>query len=91
VRENRDGTVYNLEYGHTAGQDADPIEKKPLFHFFPGSTAYSITTVGCNFHSQFCQNWQISQVIDPAQFLELSITDRIRQDTARSLTNGAGV
>ena len=91
MRENRDGTVYNLEYGHTAGQDTDPIEKKALFHFFHGSTAYSITTVGCNFHWQFCQNWQISQVIDPAQFLELSTTDRIRQGTARSLTNGAGV
>ena len=69
VRENRDGTLYTLVYGHTAGQDVDPIEKKPLFHFYPGSTAYSITTVGCNFHCQFCQNCTISQVIDPSQFL----------------------
>ncbi len=69
VRENRDGTLYSLVYGHAAGQDVDPIEKKPLFHFYPGSTAYSITTVGCNFHCQFCQNWMISQVVDPRQFL----------------------
>ncbi len=69
VRENRDGTLYSLVYGHTAGQEVDPIEKKPLFHFYPGSTAYSITTVGCNFHCQFCQNWTISQAVDPSQFL----------------------
>jgi pyruvate formate lyase activating enzyme len=69
VRENRDGTLYSLVYGHTAGQEVDPIEKKPLFHFYPGSTAYSISTVGCNFHCQFCQNWTISQAVDPSQFL----------------------
>jgi len=69
VRENREGTLYSLVYGHTAGQNVDPIEKKPLFHFFPGSAAYSVTTVGCNVHCEFCQNWAISQVIDPTQFL----------------------
>ena len=69
VRENRDGSLYSLVYGHAAGQEVDPIEKKPLFHFYPGSTAYSISTVGCNLHCQFCQNWTISQVVDPWQFL----------------------
>jgi pyruvate formate lyase activating enzyme len=52
VRENRDGNLYSLVYGHPAGQDVDTIEKKPLFHFDPGSTAYSVTTVDCNFHCQ---------------------------------------
>jgi pyruvate formate lyase activating enzyme len=69
VRENEDGTLYSLVYGRTAGQNVDPVEKKPLFHFYPGSTAYSITTVGCNFHCHFCQNWAIAQAIDPSQFL----------------------
>jgi pyruvate formate lyase activating enzyme len=41
--------------------ELDPIEKKPLFHFLPGSRAYSISTVGCNFRCRFCQNWEISQ------------------------------
>jgi len=49
VRENRGGTLYTLVYGHTIIQHVDPVEKKPLFHFYPGSTAYSIATSGCNF------------------------------------------
>lgn len=63
VRENRDGTLYTLVYGRTISQHVDPIEKKPLFHFYPGTTAYSIATVGCNFKCQFCQNWEISQMV----------------------------
>ena len=62
VRENRDGLLYSLVYGKVAASNVDPIEKKPLFHFYPGSTAYSIATVGCNFHCLHCQNWTISQV-----------------------------
>jgi len=61
VRENRDGTLYTLVYGRTIAQHVDPIEKKPLFHFYPGSTAYSIATPGCNFRCRWCQNWEISQ------------------------------
>lgn len=61
VRENRGGTLYTLVYGRTITQHVDPIEKKPLFHFYPGSTAYSIATPGCNFQCRWCQNWQISQ------------------------------
>ncbi len=49
VRENRDGTLYTLVYGIPLSQAVDPIEKKPLFHFYPGSTAFSIATAGCNF------------------------------------------
>jgi len=61
VRENRGGTLFTLVYGRTIARHVDPIEKKPLFHFFPGSKAYSIATPGCNFHCQWCQNWDISQ------------------------------
>ena len=62
VRENKDGVLYSLIYGKVVASNVDPIEKKPLFHFYPGSTAYSVATVGCNFHCLHCQNWRISQV-----------------------------
>jgi pyruvate formate lyase activating enzyme len=61
VRENRDGTLYSLVYGKVISQNVDPIEKKPLFHFLPGSTSFSIATVGCNFQCEHCQNYEISQ------------------------------
>ena len=62
VRENRGGTLYTLVYGRTITQQIDPVEKKPLFHFYPGSTAYSIATPGCNFRCRWCQNWDIAQM-----------------------------
>jgi pyruvate formate lyase activating enzyme len=62
VRENRDGTYYTLVYARPCTYHIDPIEKKPLFHFYPGSLAFSIATAGCNLNCKFCQNWQISQV-----------------------------
>jgi pyruvate formate lyase activating enzyme len=62
VRENQDGTLYTLVYGRTISQNIDPVEKKPLFHFHPGSMVYSIATPGCNFRCQWCQNWEISQL-----------------------------
>ncbi len=62
VRENRDGRLYTLVYGNLISKNVDPIEKKPLYHFFPGTMAYSIATPGCNFHCAWCQNWQISQM-----------------------------
>jgi pyruvate formate lyase activating enzyme len=62
VRENQEGTLYTLVYGRTISQHVDPVEKKPLYHFYPGSTAYSIATPGCNFRCQWCQNWEISQM-----------------------------
>lgn len=61
VRENRDGKLYALNYGKTITINIDPIEKKPFFHFLPGSYSLSIATVGCNFRCDNCQNWQISQ------------------------------
>jgi pyruvate formate lyase activating enzyme len=62
VRENRAGTLYTLVYGIPLSQAVDPIEKKPLFHFYPASTAFSIATAGCNFRCAFCQNADISQM-----------------------------
>lgn len=60
VRENVDGQLVSLVYGKLAAAHVDPIEKKPLFHFLPGSTAYSIATVGCNLSCPFCQNHDLS-------------------------------
>ncbi len=65
VRENRKGILYTLVYGKVISESVDPIEKKPLFHFYPGSTAYSVATLGCNFRCDNCQNWEISQLPKP--------------------------
>lgn len=87
VRENRGGKLYTLVYGLVVAGHQDPIEKKPLFHFAPGSTSMSIATPGCNFHCYFCQNWSISQAtkgagkilrssseaISPADLVALSV------------------
>ena len=62
VRVNKEGKLYSLVYGYPIALHIDPIEKKPLFHFLPGSNALSIATVGCNFRCKFCQNWDISQL-----------------------------
>ena len=62
VRENMGGTLFTLVYGRLIAEHADPIEKKPLFHFQPGSSSYSIATVGCNFRCLHCQNSEISQM-----------------------------
>jgi len=61
VRKNKQGELYTLVYGELIAAHVDPIEKKPLYHFLPGTSAFSIATVGCNFQCEFCQNWQISQ------------------------------
>jgi pyruvate formate lyase activating enzyme len=62
VRQNREGVLYSLVYGELISFRSDPIEKKPLWHFLPGTHSYSIATIGCNFKCGFCQNWQISQI-----------------------------
>ncbi|MCD6295078.1 MAG: AmmeMemoRadiSam system radical SAM enzyme [Deltaproteobacteria bacterium] len=70
VRENRSGTLLSLVHGKIIAGHCDPIEKKPLFHFLPGSLSYSIATVGCNFRCLFCQNADISQMpLDQNQIL----------------------
>ena len=61
VRKNVDGKLYTLVYGLLSAVHVDPIEKKPLLHFLPGARVLSISTVGCNFFCQFCQNFEISQ------------------------------
>lgn len=61
VRENRGGTLYSLVWGKPCSYAVDAIEKKPFFNFFPGTRAFSVATVGCNFRCLHCQNWQISQ------------------------------
>jgi pyruvate formate lyase activating enzyme len=62
VRQNIDGSLFTLVYDKIIASHIDPIEKKPLFQFFPGSKAYSIATVGCNFTCKHCQNYDISQL-----------------------------
>ena len=62
VRENIGGKLYMLNYGKLIAQHVDSIEKKPLYHFYPGSTSYSIATAGCNFQCEYCQNYDISQM-----------------------------
>lgn len=61
VRKNFRGTLNSMIYGEVIAAHVDPVEKKPLFHFLPGTESYSIATIGCNFKCGFCQNWQISQ------------------------------
>jgi pyruvate formate lyase activating enzyme len=62
VRQNFDGKLYSLVYGKIIAEHIDPIEKKPIYHIFPGSSSYSIGTVGCNLSCRNCQNFSISQV-----------------------------
>jgi pyruvate formate lyase activating enzyme len=81
VRQNREGKLYLLNYALVSSAAVDPIEKKPLFHFFPGSEVFSLGGWGCNFHCQDCQNWEIactdvpanaSQVVNPEAAIEIA-------------------
>jgi pyruvate formate lyase activating enzyme len=75
VRRNVGGILYSLNYDKVVSTNSDPIEKKPLFHFHPGSKSFSIATMGCNFRCEFCQNWQISQaVVETGEFEGEAIT-----------------
>jgi len=65
VRENKGGTLYTLVYDKVLGLHPDPVEKKPLYHFLPGTRSFSFGTVGCNFHCEFCQNSDMSQAPKP--------------------------
>jgi len=84
VRENQDGTLYSLVYGKVISSNMDPIEKKPLFHFLPGSTSLSIATVGCNFRCKHCQNYEISQYPHAEKF-----TIQGRDMTPEDIVNAA--
>jgi pyruvate formate lyase activating enzyme len=91
VRENRGGTLYTLVYGRTISQAVDPIEKKPLYHFRPGSLSFSMATPGCNFRCEWCQNWEISQMpreqhlIGGQPATPEQIVDRARRAGCRSI------
>ena len=79
VRENIGGTYYTLVYGKVCTANIDPIEKKPFFHYLPGSTAFSIATAGCNMNCKFCQNWNISQFRpEDVNYVELTPSDCAR-------------
>jgi len=81
VNQNANGKLKTLVYGHPIALHVDPVEKKPLYHFLPGSQVLSFGTVGCNFKCPFCQNWDISQSkeinenidVSPAQMVQLAI------------------
>ncbi len=62
MRKNQGGTLFSLVYGKTIAENTDPIEKKPLYHFMPGTRSFSLATVGCNFKCKHCQNFEISQM-----------------------------
>jgi len=64
VRKNIDGKLYSINYARVSSWAMDPIEKKPLYHFYPGSLIFSVGSIGCNFRCKFCQNWQIAQCTD---------------------------
>jgi len=70
VRKNIQGVLRSLNYAEVTSVHMDPIEKKPLYHFHPGSDILSLGTFGCNLACEFCQNWEISQGRPPTQHLE---------------------
>ncbi|MCX5781186.1 MAG: AmmeMemoRadiSam system radical SAM enzyme [Elusimicrobia bacterium] len=73
ARKNIDGILYSLTYNKFTSINMDPIEKKPLYHFYPGKGILSVGTIGCNFRCSFCQNWEISQAdFDDSSLTELS-------------------
>ena len=84
VNKNKNGELETLVYGHPSALNLDPVEKKPIYHLLPGTTALSLGTVGCNFKCPFCQNWQISQEhtidtsvnISPEKMVELALENK---------------
>jgi pyruvate formate lyase activating enzyme len=81
-RKNHGGMLYAENYGRVAGFGIDPIEKKPLYHFLPGSSIVSVGTLGCNFRCSFCQNWSIAHgrrdtiIIAPQQLVDRSLREK---------------
>ncbi|MEO0091622.1 MAG: AmmeMemoRadiSam system radical SAM enzyme [candidate division WOR-3 bacterium] len=77
-RKNIEGKLYAINYGEVISMALDPIEKKPLYHYFPGSQIFSVATYGCNLRCPFCQNWEISQqridgrYISPQQLIKIA-------------------
>jgi len=83
TRQNKNGKIYTLIYNTVSSEAVDPIEKKPLYHFMPGTLSYSLGTIGCNFRCLHCQNWNISQVsLDEAYTKEITPEEAIRRAVA---------
>ncbi len=83
VRENRDGTLYSVIYGKAASLAVDPIEKKPLYHFYPGTQVLSYGTMGCNFSCRFCQNASLSNGDPESPYLEEYTVDQMVDRASR--------
>lgn len=81
VRKNKNGTLYTINYGKITSYNYDPIEKKPLYHFYPGSNIFSVGSFGCNLACDFCQNWQI--VYDESLMMDISDDDIISLTKAK--------
>ncbi|WP_321507211.1 AmmeMemoRadiSam system radical SAM enzyme [uncultured Methanoregula sp.] len=80
VRKNAGGTLYATTYGRISAEAVDPIEKKPLYHYLPGTRSYSLGSIGCNFHCRHCQNWHISRAEpDGAHLKSLSPEEGVRR------------
>jgi len=77
VRQNRGGVLYSLVHSRICAANIDPIEKKPIFHFLPGTSAFSVGTAGCNVHCTFCQNWNISQALPESIPAEYAPPERV--------------
>jgi len=91
VRENQEGKLYSLVYGKVVSSAIDPIEKKPLYHFYPGSDAFSLATVGCNLRCMNCQNYSISQLprergeIEGKDYTPESIVSQAKRSGCKSI------
>lgn len=84
VRENQKGKLYSLVYGKAISEAVDSIEKKPFFHFLPGSRSLSIATVGCNFHCKYCQNWEIALLPKEREIIGNNLSpEKIIEDAKR--------
>ncbi len=86
AKKNIEGELYSIVYGQIVASHLDPIEKKPLYHFLPGTKTYSIATTGCNLQCKFCQNWQIAQVF-PWEVSSIKMTPQ--QVVEKALKSGA--
>jgi len=90
VRKNINGTLIAENYGLVSAAHTDPIEKKPLYHFYPGKPILSLGTAGCNLHCVFCQNWEISQfTVDELSLYTLSPDDAVKK--ALQITDNIGI
>lgn len=79
IRQNLQGNVVLTSYGYNTGLSVDPIEKKPLYHFYPGSQILSFGTLGCNMGCQFCQNWHISKSKEDSKKLNFTEPQKIAE------------